>query len=302
MLLMNLHNNKDLFFEIITRTSEQFGIDKTIVEKDYYVSLLLNSLVDEIPEIVFKGGTSLSKCYKIINRFSEDIDITFSQTEISHKKRREIKNKINEICEKLNLKIVNYSEIKSGRDYNCFIIDYSPVFDNNYINSQLLLEIVYMVKPYPIEKQKINSMIQEYLSMNNSELLDRYEFQNLSINTQSFVRTFIDKIFAICDYYLSNNPTRNSRHLYDLHMLWPLVKNEKNIKKMIIFVRTERKELKKCLSAADEININEVINKIIEEKFYINDYNQITKLMLFKDVSYDEVILSLKDILNSKIF
>lgn len=48
---MNLHNNKDLFFEIITRTSEQFGIDKTIVEKDYYVSLLLNSYINDYNQI-----------------------------------------------------------------------------------------------------------------------------------------------------------------------------------------------------------------------------------------------------------
>ena len=65
-----LHNNKDLFEQTILRVSEDTGIEASIIEKDYYVTLFLKRIVEQQPEIIFKGGTSLSKCYKLINRFS----------------------------------------------------------------------------------------------------------------------------------------------------------------------------------------------------------------------------------------
>ncbi|GAY78707.1 hypothetical protein NBRC111894_4261 [Sporolactobacillus inulinus] len=76
---MNLHQNSQLFKELINVVSEDSGLKGSIIEKDYYVSLLLESVQANYPHIVFKGGTSLSKCYHLINRFSEDIDINFQQ-------------------------------------------------------------------------------------------------------------------------------------------------------------------------------------------------------------------------------
>ena len=71
-----LHNNKDVFEQVILKVSEETGIEASIIEKDYYVTVLLKLLAEKIPFIVFKGGTSLSKCHKVIRRFSEDIDLT----------------------------------------------------------------------------------------------------------------------------------------------------------------------------------------------------------------------------------
>ncbi|MBR4679809.1 MAG: nucleotidyl transferase AbiEii/AbiGii toxin family protein [Fibrobacter sp.] len=55
------------------------GIQADLVEKDYYVSLILKEIATSSDKAVFKGGTSLSKALKVINRFSEDIDISFSE-------------------------------------------------------------------------------------------------------------------------------------------------------------------------------------------------------------------------------
>lgn len=71
-----LHNNTELFEQAVLRTSEHMGIDAGIIEKDYFVTLMLQEISSRVPDIVFKGGTSLSKCHKIINRFSEDFDIS----------------------------------------------------------------------------------------------------------------------------------------------------------------------------------------------------------------------------------
>lgn len=75
---MFLHEDKELFREVIVATAEDLGIVVPIVEKDYYVTMILKMLSEEKPDCVFKGGTSLSKCHHAIERFSEDVDISFS--------------------------------------------------------------------------------------------------------------------------------------------------------------------------------------------------------------------------------
>lgn len=62
-----------------------------VVEKDYYVTLILKLLAEQLDLCVFKGGTSLSKGFRVINRFSEDIDITFKE-HIGESRRKKLKN------------------------------------------------------------------------------------------------------------------------------------------------------------------------------------------------------------------
>ena len=59
---MMLHNDKDLFETLVIEASEKLGIGPVIIEKDYYVTLFLREIVNRQPNIIFKGGTSLSKC------------------------------------------------------------------------------------------------------------------------------------------------------------------------------------------------------------------------------------------------
>ena len=56
-----LHNNKGLFEQVILRTADDLGINPAIIEKDYYVTLFLKEIVKVYTNIIFKGGTSLSK-------------------------------------------------------------------------------------------------------------------------------------------------------------------------------------------------------------------------------------------------
>lgn len=71
-----LHENKEEFANAVNLASEYFRVLPIIVEKDYYVTMILRELSKRLGFVVFKGGTSLSKCHKAIKRFSEDIDIT----------------------------------------------------------------------------------------------------------------------------------------------------------------------------------------------------------------------------------
>ncbi len=74
--------------------SEYFNVAPALIEKDYYVTLILKCLNQEIPGLLFKGGTSLSKCYKLIDRFSEDIDLTLDGTQFYRKSFILIYNRI----------------------------------------------------------------------------------------------------------------------------------------------------------------------------------------------------------------
>ena len=78
--MMFLHNDEELFKDVIIAASVDQKRPVAIVEKDYYVTMILKLLAQVEPGCVFKGGTSLSKCHHVIDRFSEDIDITFSNT------------------------------------------------------------------------------------------------------------------------------------------------------------------------------------------------------------------------------
>ena len=71
---MFLHNDLELFREVIYSAATDLNLPIPVVEKDYYVTMLLKQLAEKAPACVFKGGTSLSKCHHAIDRFSEDID------------------------------------------------------------------------------------------------------------------------------------------------------------------------------------------------------------------------------------
>ncbi len=74
---MKLHENKELFRQAIQFTAQDIGIPEVFIEKDYWVTFALFTLFNSKigAESVFKGGTSLLKCFGVIKRFSEDIDL-----------------------------------------------------------------------------------------------------------------------------------------------------------------------------------------------------------------------------------
>ena len=73
-MLNFIHNDLE-FKELLSIVSSQKGVDITLVEKDYWIMHALYSLQQQGIEFELKGGTSLSKGYGLIHRFSEDIDI-----------------------------------------------------------------------------------------------------------------------------------------------------------------------------------------------------------------------------------
>ncbi|MEA1787144.1 nucleotidyl transferase AbiEii/AbiGii toxin family protein [Arenibacter sp. GZD96] len=92
---MNLHQNKDLFADAITATAQHMDILEVYVEKDYWICYALKLIFESTikDEAIFKGGTALSKCYKYIDRFSEDIDLVVlldAPVKLSHVRRMKV--------------------------------------------------------------------------------------------------------------------------------------------------------------------------------------------------------------------
>lgn len=296
-----LYKNKNSFLSFVSNINILSGLDTTIIEKDYYVTMLLRLLSNKLDYIVFKGGTSLSKTKKVINRFSEDIDISTSR-KITQGEKRKVKTSIIEAIDELGMTIDNINDIRSRRDYNLYRIKYDSILNNNdkVIQNAILLEVVYMSVAYPTKKLFINNYFDDYVD--NKDMIIKFGLEPFKMNVQSLERTFIDKVFAICDYYLLNKKYRNSRHIYDLYKIYPLVKFDKKFKSLVKDIRKQREGSDLRPSANKEININEILKNIIGSKFYKEDFDTITKTFLNEEISYEAVIKVLNSIINDQYF
>jgi hypothetical protein len=196
-----LHDDKELFEQVVLKASEHFGIEAGIVEKDYYVTLLLCEIVKRQPNIIFKGGTSLSKCYKIIKRFSEDIDLNVdTATHPTQGERRQLKENILDAINALGFSLTNPESVRSRRDYNRYLIDYPISFGAGYLKPNLIAETAVHIRAFPNAKMKASSIVADYLlEAGFDSLIKEHGIEPFEVNVQLASRTFIDKIFAIAD-------------------------------------------------------------------------------------------------------
>ena len=151
--------------------------------------------------------------------------------------------------------------------------------------------------------KEISSFVSDFLlKTGESDLILKYQLEPFKLSVQSIERTFIDKIFAICDYYIEDKIKEKSRHLYDVHQILPHIEVNSDLISLIIEVRDERLTYEKCYSAKSKYDINNLLKKIISLKTYEYDYENITKKLLYDDTTYNDTIDTLQYIIKSKIF
>ena len=299
-----LHNKKDTFEQLVLRASEYLGVKAEIVEKDYFVTLFLKRIAAVMPDIVFKGGTSLSKCYHIIKRFSEDIDLNL-QSEIKppERKRRQLKANIIQIINDLEFELTNPDAVKSRRDYNRYIIDYPSSLSAAYLKEQLIVETAIYQRAYPTKVMSADSLIYQYLHENGyGDFIKQYDLGPFTLNVQTAERTMIDKMYALADYYLLNTTTEHSRHIYDIYKLSEIVTVDDTLKELALSVAEERRPHKMCLSVQNGKNVTEILREVIDKKTYKEDYDTITVPLLFEAASYNTAVSALENILQNGIF
>lgn len=299
-----LHNDSPLFEQVILRVSEDSGIEASIIEKDYYVTLFLQRIVAKQPNIIFKGGTSLSKCYKLINRFSEDIDLNIdTDTHPTEGQRRKLKESIVSIIEDFGFTLTNPDNVRSRRDYNRYIIDYPTIFSTSYLKEHLIVETAVYIKAYPCQRMLASSLIYDYLKRNRyTDLIEQYGLQPFALNVQTAERTLVDKVFALGDYYLCGAVHEHSRHVYDIYKLLDVVSLDSSMKLLVQDVFEERKPHINCRSAKDGVDVNALLQEIVDKAVYKQDYEDITAKILFEEVPYETAVIALRKIIASGIF
>jgi predicted nucleotidyltransferase component of viral defense system len=299
---MNLHLNPEIFQQLLIQTSRDNKIDIAIVEKDYYVTLFLKKMIAMNDKFILKGGTSLSKCYHAIKRFSEDIDICHEGVPLPDSKKKKIKEIIKLISIELGFSITNLGDTRSSRDFNRYEIDYHATHAGVGIKPDVIVETTMLFPCYPIETKTAASLIFDYLKkITRQDVIDTYDLAPFSVKVQSIERTFLDKIYAICDYFLSGKIEEHSRHLYDLHQIYNFI-NIDIVREINPQVRKDRSGSSICLSAPSKMNITEIVSEIINKGTYRADYESITTFLLFDDISYDDCIKTLKKIIDLDIF
>lgn len=299
-----LHNDKALFEQVILRVSEDTGVASSIVEKDYYVTLFLQRIVEQQPNIIFKGGTSLSKCYKLINRFSEDIDLNIdTETHPTEGQRKKLKGSIVSIVEEFGFVLTNPDDVRSRRDYNRYVVDYPTIFPTSYLKEHLTVETAVYIKAYPCKRMLASSLIYDYLDRNGyHEMIEQYSLQPFELNVQTAERTLVDKVFALGDYYLSDSIHEHSRHVYDIYKLLDVVALDTSIKQLAQDVFEERKPHTNCHSAKDGVDMNALLQEIVDKAAYKQDYEDITSKILFEEVPYEAAVTALQKVIDSGIF
>lgn len=303
---MNLHHDRAAFEELIIGAANELIIPTIIIEKDYYVTIALKSLSEKLDDMVFKGGTSLTKCYQLLDRFSEDIDLSYTAESGTpgEARKRKLKKAVVATMEELDLPITNLAATRSRRHYNCYRAVYSSIFDQTVIlKPELVVETYVALLPFPTTQRMVDNYIYRFLKkINRLDLAEMYDLMPFQITTQAIERTLVDKVFALCDYYMQGKVEKHSRHLYDIYKIVNVTGITEALRRLISEVRIVRSRLDICPSAKESVCIRDILNEIIEKEAYKSDYEEITLGLLFVPETYDTVIQSIRQLADSGIW
>lgn len=241
--------NEDKFYNILkeekiviyNEIANKTGMALYAVEKDWWVVQTLSIIFEmEIGKhLVFKGGTSLSKAWKLIDRFSEDVDLAIDRSffgfngELSKNQRTNLRRETNKYITE-----IFYPELKTkfqekgfvdvefkienavSRDQDPRIIEiyYPNVIESpGYIQSRVQLEIGCRSLREPFSDQRFSSIVDEYYP--DAAFAQSY----ISVPTVNPERTFLEKIFLLHEEFQrpadKMRVDRLSRHLYDIYQL-----------------------------------------------------------------------------------
>ena len=303
---MNLHHDREAFEELIVGAANELAIPTNVIEKDYYVTITLKALSKKLKDMVFKGGTSLTKCYQLLDRFSEDIDISYTAESGTpgDARKRQLKKAVVVTMEELGFPITNLDMTRSRRHYNCYRATYPSMYEqSNILKPELVVETYVALLPFPTTKRMVDNYIYRFLNkINRLDLAENYDLMPFEITTQTIERTLADKVFALCDYYMQGEIERHSRHLYDIYKIVNAVGITEELAKLVPEVRAVRSQLSICPSAKEGVCVTDILNEMIESQAYRKDYEEITLRLLFVPETYDRVIQSIKQLADSGIW
>jgi hypothetical protein len=224
---MNLHAHDQEFKDAIVASSQKLSLPDVFVEKDYWVTWVLWNLsrLPDSDKFVFKGGTALSKAYKLIDRFSEDIDLAVLNRNLNGHQMKKLISAVGKkiaappLCEKPSEHTTKGSAFR--KVYHSY-----PKVDGlagpfGQASSDLLIEISSFGNPTPFAKMPIQSFIGQALGSQ----VDGLGLESFEVNVLGLERTFAEKIMALvrASYEGDRELRSKVRHFYDLIKMYPRV-------------------------------------------------------------------------------
>lgn len=229
---MKLHTHPELFDTLMEAVQAATGIDAAFVEKDYWLTSVLWELSRSPHQAmtVFKGGTSLSKAYGIIERFSEDVDLALTVEGLSG---NQVKSRMDSISKGITRhvpEIVKAGITSKGSRFRRTAHHYSARMTlpkATQVSPEVILEINAFANPYPFETREISSMVGQLLqTQNRQDMITQYELQPFAIQVLKPTRTLAEKVLALvrASYHPQQFEQLQSkiRHTYDLYCLLKL--------------------------------------------------------------------------------
>lgn len=221
---MNLHSDRAAFELIIDEVANSSGVRRDVLEKDYYVTLMLKELADRPNQgyAYFKGGTALYKALRSIRRFSEDIDLTVYVEDcptLSQAKKR-----LENASLKFNCLPKGETEENRRGSITCLYV-YDSLYqldENDALQrfGKVKVEATSFTISEPTQGIEIAPHLYELCDEDRRKILrESYGVQPFIVQTISLERIFIDKVFAAEFYYVRNEYFDVAKHIYDLTVL-----------------------------------------------------------------------------------
>lgn len=227
----------------------------------------------------------------------KDIDITFDE-HIGEARRKKLKHVVLKgISEELCMPISNWNDTESDKDYNAYLFTYQSVWkiEGDRMLPSVKLETALGSYAFPTKIVPINSYIGDYfIKKERADFANRFMLDVFNMKLQSIERTYIDKIFALCDYYVQGKSKRYSRHLYDIYKLTNKIDVANALSNLYNEIKVHRKQMKNCQSAQDGEDVSGLINAFCDEDFYKNDYQEITNYFSDDYVAYEDTIKQMR--------
>lgn len=229
--MRELHENTVLFRQVVSATAQAQNIDRLFVEKDYWITRSLAQLARSPyhNDMVFKGGTSLSKAYGLTHRFSEDIDIAvidanrFSQNQLKrliHRAAHAMSEGLEEVeKDPITRKTSAYYKQLYRFPTAMRLTGVLPIRQG-----QILLEINSFGNPYPFVSVEIESFITEFLQTQERfhTIIEEYALQPFTIRVLDKRRTLLEKTVSLLRFSFAQDIKELAakiRHFYDLYFL-----------------------------------------------------------------------------------
>ena len=274
--------------EIIDQIATELNIDSVFLEKDWHVSNAIKAISEfenDIFEPIFCGGTSLLKGYKIIKRFSEDVDfriLNVSGNPASRGDRRGYRDALVDhlsTIPELEFNIDNLISRDSSRFFG-ITASYPKRFgDHQSIRSELKLEGTFVEETLPgLEEKEIKPIIGEHIKTDNNSV----------IRCLSLLETTADKASALVWRIPSRNRKEEGddpsiiRHLYDFHKLYGQFENFSEImQETKTRYQIDRRRGSDDIPETYEEALITVIDTLREDPLYMTEYNQYALNMCF---------------------